>query len=425
MTTQAYATTSRSIAEPQEATAESGQRVTGGLLAIPGFLAMSFSNGIVHSFSMRMHGMIVAWLVLEMTGSKLWLGIVSGVPALSIVVFSLLGGLLADSRDARRTLIVSRGLLAVVSLAAAVVAISGGMDLGSLMVFVLVSVGLMAADMPVARTLVLQSVGSARLASASAANLVTLNLFNIAGPLALGVMIGKTGAEAALFVLFGGYVAAMLLTAKQPAGVTAPRPRGGSPAGEILAGFVYLRSTPAVAALVALGFLVILAGVYFGMVPVYAREVLRVGPEGLGLLTASFSVGSLTGAAYMTARGGMRHRGRFVAALSLVFGTGMVAFALSGNLALSCLISFVMGVAAAFWQNTLSVLVQVVAAPAMRGRAVAVFTMGFQLASAGWLLGGVLATLLSVQAAVVLAGLAFAILSTLIFAVCREVREID
>jgi len=347
------------------------------------------------------------------------------VPALSIVVFSLLGGLLADSRDARRTLIVSRGLLAVVSLAAAVVAISGGMDLGSLMVFVLVSVGLMAADMPVARTLVLQSVGSARLASASAANLVTLNLFNIAGPLALGVMIGKTGAEAALFVLFWGYVGAMLLTAKQPAGVTPPRPRGGNPAGEILAGFVYLRSTPAVAALVALGFLVILAGVYFGMVPVYAREVLRVGPEGLGLLTASFSVGSLTGAAYMTARGGMRHRGRFVAALSLVFGAGMVAFALSGNLALSCLISFVMGVTAAFWQNTLSVLVQVVAAPEMRGRAVAVFTMGFQLASAGWLLGGVLATLLSVQAAVVLAGLAFAILSTLIFAVCREVREID
>jgi MFS family permease len=180
-----------------------------------------------------------------------------------------------------------------------------------------------------------------------------------------------------------------------------------------------------VAALVALGFLVIFAGVYFGMVPVYAREVLRVGPEGLGVLTASFSVGSLTGAVYMTARSGMRRRGLLVAVLSLVFGAGMVAFALSGSLVLSCLISFVMGVTAAFWQNLLGTLVQMVAAPELRGRAVAVFTMAFQMASAGWLLGGVLATLLSAQAAVVLAGIAFVVLSTAIFVACRELREID
>jgi MFS family permease len=127
----------------------------------------------------------------------------------------------------------------------------------------------------------------------------------------------------------------------------------------------------------------------------------------------------------MTARSGMKHRGLIVAALSLLFGSLMVAFALSGSLALSCAISLGMGVTASFWQNLLGAMLQEAAAPAMRGRAVAVFTMAFQLASAGGLIGGVVATLLSVQAAVALAGLAFAGLSLLIFASCRELRQID
>jgi hypothetical protein len=70
-------------------------------------------------------------------------------------------------------------------------------------------------------------------------------------------------------------------------------------------------------------------------------------------------------------------------------------------------------------------MVQTAAAPEMRGRTVAIFTMGYQLANVGWLVGGVLATLLSVQAAVLMAAVAFGGIATLIFAVCREAREID
>jgi MFS family permease len=414
----------RNPAAPRKAGAAAESREP-GLLAIPGFLAMSVSNGVVHSFSMRLHGIIVAWLVLEMTNSKLWLGVVTGGPALAVVAFSLLGGMLADSREAKRTLFVTRALLTAVSLAAAAVAMGGGLSLGLLTLYALLSIGLMAIDMPVARTLVLQAVGPQRLVAAGAANLVTQNLFNIGGPLALGLIITRAGAEPGLFLLAAGYAAAMLLTLRVPRTTATAGPGGSHPLRDIVAGLAYVRATPAVRALVCLGFLVVLAGVYFGMVPVYARDVLRVGPQGLGLLAASFSVGSLGGALYMTARGALQRRGRLVAVLSVVFGAGMAGFALSGDLALSCGISFVMGAVSAFWQNALMAMLQTTAAPKMRGRAVAVFTMAFQLTGAGWLLGGVAATLLSVQAAVLLAGLAFAGLSTLIFALNPEVRRID
>jgi MFS family permease len=397
----------------------------GRLLAIPGFVAMSFSNGLVHASSMRLQGMIVAWLVLDMTGSKLWLGIVSGVPALAAVGFVLLGGALADSRDVRRTLIVSRSLLAATAFIAAVLASSGQMGLPSLMVYVLVSMSLMAADMPMARTLVLHTVGTGRLVRAGAANLVTLNLINVMGPLAVGWLIGRTGAQPAVFILFGAFALATWLILRVPPAEVQRERRPANPLPEIVAGLAYVRATPVVAALLGLGFLIMLPGVYFGLVPVYAREVLRVGPEGLGVLTASFSAGTLTGATWMMTLSGLRRRGMLVAVLSVVFSAGMIVFALSTDLVLSCGASFAMGVTAAFWQNLLGAMVQTAAAPEMRGRTVAIFTMGYQLANVGWLVGGVLATLLSVQAAVLMAAVAFGGIATLIFAVCREAREID
>ena len=71
------------------------------ILSIQRFRLLWLSNGL--SFmGMRIQDMAVAWLVLEMTDSNLWVGVVNGLPALSIVIFSLLGGILADRTDKRR-----------------------------------------------------------------------------------------------------------------------------------------------------------------------------------------------------------------------------------------------------------------------------------------------------------------------------------
>jgi len=102
-----------------------------------------------------------------------------------------------------------------------------------------------------------------------------------------------------------------------------------------------------------------------------------------------------------------------------------MAFALSQSFLLSCGVSFALGVTAGFWQNVLSAMVQVVAAPEMRGRVVGVFTMGFQLIGLGWLIGGTLATAIGVEATVLAAGFAFAGLSVAVYACSPETRAID
>ena len=76
-------------------------------------------------FGQRMQGIAVAWLVLEMSGSKFWLGVINGAPTIAIVLFSLLGGVIADSRDARRVLLATRVALAATAVAAAILVSSG------------------------------------------------------------------------------------------------------------------------------------------------------------------------------------------------------------------------------------------------------------------------------------------------------------
>jgi predicted MFS family arabinose efflux permease len=396
----------------------------GALLSTPGFVQLCLSNGLAQSFGMRMQGIVVAWVVLELTGSRLWLGIVNGGPAIFIVLFSLLGGVLADSNDTRRVLLVVRTALTAAAFLATLLVTTGQVQIVHLMVYVFVVVGLAAVDMPVGRTLLHQVVGTPRIMGAAAAQSVAMNLVNIVAPLSIGVLIGLAGPGAAFAVLGVGYLAAAIVLFKSR--VTASvEGRHSQPLADMRAGLAYLRSAPTVAALVSLGFLLPLAGVYFAMVPVFARDILHCGASGLGYLVSSFSVGSLVGALWLVSRTNVRRRGYKVAVLGFLFGAGMVAFSFSHTLLLSCAISLILGLIAAFWQNMLGALVQTVAAPPMRGRTLSIFTMGFQLASLGWLLGGVGSSLIGAEPTVAIAGVVFAGLSSLVFAVRKEAREID
>jgi MFS family permease len=396
-----------------------------GLLAIPGFLQLSLGNALSQSFAMRIQGIAVAWVVLEMTGSRMWLGIVNGAPAISIVLFSLLGGIVADSRDSRRVLIAVRSALAASAFIACVLISTGQVRIEHLIIYVLLAVGLSAIDLPVGRTLTLHAVGPARLMNANAFQSIGQNVVTIAAPISMAALIGAFGAGAAFAVLGVGYVLGALLLTTLRASAPPARPRDSRPIANLIAGLAYVRSTPVVAALVSLGFLLPFAGVYFAMVPVFARDVLSVGAGGLGLIVGSFSAGSLIGSIQLTATVRMQRRGFKVAVLGALFGVAMIAFALSHSFLLSCAISLAMGWIAANWQNLLTTMVQTESAPEMRGRALSVFTMGFQLASLGWLIGGLTASAIGPEAAVVIAGAGFAGFSTLVFALSKAARAVD
>ncbi len=392
------------------------------ILSIRQFRLLWLSNGL--SFmGMRIQDMAVAWLVLEMTDSQLWMGIVNGLPALSIVIFSLLGGVLADRTDRRKLLSWSRLTLASLTFLVAFLITSGTISLWQLIIVVFVATGVYAADMPISRTLIFDYVGRKRLLSATSLNSMIMDLGAIGGPWVAGMLLAQAGADAALYLLSATYSVAFVVLFFGKSSTTAPRGGGKKVIRDLVEGFSYLRRTPNVAWLVSLGATVPLAGVFFSMMPVYARDVLDVGAAGLGIMVAIYSGGALVASIAMTAHGGLDHVGRAVVLSAMLFAVAMVGFAFAPGFQMAIVSVFVMGMASTYWKNTAGAIVQMSSAEEMRGRVMSIFGMGAQMLALGWLIGGTLSTLIGNQSTLLFAAGMMISLNVLVYTRAEVMRR--
>ena len=191
--------------------------------------------------------------------------------------------------------------------------------------------------------------------------------------------------------------------------------------GDLIEGLKYVARTPHVAWLMFLASLVIFVGMYFPMVPVYARDVLKVGPQGFGYLEASFGVGSVS-IAWM---GVVRRKGLVIVVAAMTVGGGFVVFGLSMIYAVTLVTQFVIGVAAAFWITSVTVVLQTTVPDEMRGRVMGVYFMAIQFMGFGWILGGYLAQTLGNVNALLIAGFAFMGFDMLAYVSSKSIREIN
>ena len=371
----------------------------------------------------QMFTMVIGWLVLEMTDSKLWVGIVNGLPAAAIIFFSLAGGVLTDRIDPKIILTRVRMALAGLTFLIAFLITADAIQLWHVLLLAIVVGGTNAMGMPASRTFVFDIVGKERLFSAISFNSVVSNLGIIIGPSVAGILIAGVGTDAAFYLVGGAYLVALVTMMAVNSGQRNRQDRQTSALGDLIEGFAYVGRTPHVAWLLLLGFLVLFAGVYFPLLPIYARDVLNVGPQGFGLLMGAAGVGSLAGSIFLTIRGNVTRKGLVLVAAAVTWAVGMMVFAFSREFYLSMACVFFMGVAAAYWVNTMNTVLQTSVPEEMRGRVMSIFTMTLQVLPLGWLLGGVLATFLGNEAALVIGGTVFLTFNLLAYASSRQLRE--
>ena len=394
------------------------------ILSIDSFRYLWMSNGL--SFmGMRVRDMITAWLVLEMTGSGLWVGLVNGLPAISIIVFSLLGGVMADRTDRRVLLLWSRLALASLTFMSAFLVMTGMIQLWHLTIIVILAVGVNAQDMSVSRIFLMDIVGKDRLLSATSLTSVLMDIGIIVGPFVAGVITADLGTDAALFLLGGVYLVAFasVLFIKNTSNTNDKKQT--RVLKDLLEGLSYIRRTPQVAWLVSLSATVPMAGVFFFTMSIYAQDVLQVGSQGLGIIIATYGAGALVGSLYMTARDKINHKSLVVLLSALVYAGGMAVFALSGEMYISLAAAFFVGVSSTFWKNTTSTMVQTSTADDMRGRVMSVFGMGVQMLALGWLLGGILATLIGNQGTLLIASALMAGLNLFVYLKTRGIAQAE
>jgi len=297
-------------------------------------------------------------------------------------------------------------------------------ELWHILLLVVLAGGVISFDWPTAQTIVFDAVGRERLLNAVSLNSIANNLAGIAGPSIAGILMAVSGVDTVLYCIGGAYFVALVALLFVRLETPARQNRRASVLRDLAEGLTYVRRTPHVAWLLFLGCVVIFAGVLLMMFPVYAREVLNVGSKGLGFLMGAYGAGGLAASAFIAMMGKVKRQGRVVVLVSVIYGVVMLAFALSTNFQLSLMCSFLLGVGAMFWVNNMNTMIQISVPEEMRGRVMGIFRITKQSLPLGWLLGGVMSTLLGNVVTLVICAFMFIGFNLLAYLRSSQLREI-
>lgn len=279
----------------------------------------------------QMRVVAVAWQVYLISHSAVLLGVVGLAQGLAMMAFSLVAGVIADAHDRRTVLVVVNVMLACGSALLALTTITDSISLPVIYAVVFLMSAVSAFDFPARQALIPTLVTREDLPSALSLNTLLFNLATIVGPslggLAIGV-IGVGGTYIADMVSFVGVVSALLAMRPLAAPVEG-RPRAGFAA--LLEGFSYLRARRFLLGIMALDFCAMFFGSPAGILPIFARDILHVGPFGYGLLLSAGAVGAVIAVAFSGWLRHIRRQGLGVLLAVTVWGTCIVAFGLTNG----------------------------------------------------------------------------------------------
>ena len=358
------------------------------------------------------------WLVYHLTNSPLLLGVVGFASQIPSFVLSPFGGVFVDRFSRHRILIGTQILSMIQSLALAVLALSGVIQIWHIIVLSLFQGLITAFDSPARQAFVTEMVEKKEdLANAIAINSTMFNGARLIGPAIGGLLIASVGA-AYCFLIDGlsyiAVIAALLAMRIKPKTINITTQ---NPLQRIKEGFVYAFGFPPIRAILLLLALVSLMGMqYTVLVPIFAEKILHGGPETLGFLMAASGVGALAGGTYLATRKSILGIGKLIALAPGILGTGLIALSLSRVLPLSLLMMLLVGFGTIIQIAGSNTFLQTIVDDDKRGRVMSIYTMAFLgMIPFGNLLGGALADRIGAPNTLIIAGSA-CILGSVVFA---------
>ena len=291
-----------------------------------------WSGQLVSLIGTWMQSVGQAWVVLELTGSPLKLGVISALQFGPMLFLSLLAGALADRVRKRRLLLLTQGALMFQAFALAALDWTGQIQFWHVAVLAGVYGIANTLDLPARQSFVGELVGTGDLMNAIALNATVFNGARVVGPAVAGLVIAKYGVAPA-FLINGLSFLGVLVALACIRNEGAPRPRAAATVGqEILQGLRYAAATPLVGLILALLFVVSLFVLNFNvLVPLVARDVLHEGARGFGLLMASLGLGAVCGAIALASMTRARPPLSLIVAAGLVTSGGLLGLSAVRN----------------------------------------------------------------------------------------------
>ncbi len=331
---------------------------------------------LVAMFAQQMQAVVVAWQVYDLTREPLALAYVGLAQFIPMLCLLMPAGDLSDRMSRKRILAASWTVSALCSGLLLWLAAAGQSDASDVrwIYAVLVLFGCARAFTgPAMQSLLPQIVPREALPRAIAAQSMLLRTASIAGPVLGGALYALGGAALTYALCFLAFAAGAALLQRVAVRHAAPRQAlTGSMWRRFGDGIGFIRTQPIILGAISLDLFAVLLGGVVALLPVYAHEVLKVGPEGLGLLRSAMAVGEVSMGAWLSTRPFNRHVGKVMFCAVALFGLANLVFALSTWFWLSFVALAVAGASDMVSVFIRTSLVQFSTPDAMRGRVSAV-----------------------------------------------------
>ncbi len=370
-----------------------------------------------------MLGVAVGWQLYELTGSALDLGLVGLVQFVPMVLLTLVVGQVADRADRRLIVVVCEVVKTAAAGALALGTIGGWQSRTSIFALVALLGAAQTFENPAMTALVPEVVPRPRIAPAMAWVISAGQTAQIVGP-ALGGVLYAAGPGAAYFTAGAMALLAGVLAAAVRVERTA-RPREPVTLESVFSGVAFIQSRRVLLGTMSLDLFAVLLGGATALLPVFAKDILRVGPVGLGLLRAAPAVGALAISVFLARHPLERRIGPTLFRSVIVFGAATVVFGLSTDFILSLVALTILGAADVVSMVIRVSLAQIRTPDAMRGRVSAVHSLFTGTSNQlGAFESGVVAALVGTVPSVLIGGLGTILVAALWMALFPELRRL-
>lgn len=348
------------------------------------------------------------WLVYNMTGSALLLGVVSFAGQIPTFLLAPVAGVLTDRWNRYRVLLVTQIISMIQASVLALLCLSGSIQIWHIMVLSIALGCINAFDVPSRQSFVIDMVGKKEdLGNAIALNSLMFNIARLIGPSVAGILLATTS-EGVCFLLNAiSYIFVVISLLMMRLDINDVRKKKSEILKELKEGLNYTFGFSPIKHLLILLGLVSLSGMsYSVLMPVFAREVLNGDSHTYGFMMGAAGFGALLGALSLASRKTVLKLGRIVPAAAILFGSGLILLSFSRFFSVSLILMIFVGMGLMLHTAASNTILQTITEDDKRGRVMSFYTMAVMgTAPFGSLIAGGLAKYIGAPGTILAAGI--------------------
>jgi MFS family permease len=351
--------------------------------------AKSFSSLYYRDFRLFWFGQLISlsgtwmqsvaqgWLVYSLTKSPFYLGMVAAAGSLPILLFTLVGGIVADRVRKRNLLLLTQAASIIPALLLGILTDTNLIAVWHVALLAVFLGTINAFDIPARQSFFIEMVGKGNLMNAIALNSAAFNGARMIGPVIAGVTISYIGLPGCFYLNAFSFFAVIIALLKiKTKGEIKTRSKGF--VRDFIEGIQFIKKEPEIYRIILLIAVFSLVGLpYITFLPIFAVEVLKVGVKGLGFLVAATGIGSLSAALFIASKGDIKEKNRFLSISALCFSFSLFVFSLSKVFYISIVILTFIGWGIMSFLATANSFLQLSSPDNLRGRVMSVYALVF------------------------------------------------